>query len=214
MKRLLIPTLALAAALPGGLQAQDEGDAASRIDAALARAEAAGVPMESMEARQAEGKAKGVPLDRLAEAMEHRAEALIAARDAMPESDESTVAAGADAVEMGIGKDVLGYIESTVPGERRFVAVFALSRLAALGHEPADALQKVEEALARGPEALAEVAEQADEALARRGPPEGIGPASLPDVASPPAGVPAPGATPAGRPDGVPAGGPPGGGGG
>lgn len=212
MKRSLIPTMALAVVLPAALWAQEGSDPAERIDEAFARAQAAGVPIEFLQAKQAEGKAKGVPIDQLAEVMEQRADALITARQAMPESDPRAVAAGAETVEAGIGADVLSYIEATVPSERRFVATFALTRLMEAGHVPAEALQAVEDALARGPQALADVATRADEERARRGPPEGVGPNAIPDIAGPPAGVPGPGSRPAGPPTGIPVGGPPGGG--
>lgn len=208
MKRSMIFALALAVGAPAALHAQDAGIAYERIAEAFARAEAAGVPMDLLQLRLAEGEAKGVPLDILADAMTRRADALIAAGEAMPSSDAQTVAAGAHALESGIGADVLGYIETTVPTERRYVAVYVLSHLVNLGHAPAEAQQTVEQALARGPDALANIATQAEEAPARRGLSGAFGAASIPAFAGPPAGLPAPGSIPTGPPNGIPFGGP------
>lgn len=192
----LIPILTLVVAMPAGLRAQ-AGDPTGRIDAALAHAEAAGVPIQLLRLKQAEGKAKGVLADRLADGLEKRAAALILARGAMPESDAHAIAAGADAVEMGIGPDVLAHVEATVPTERRFVAVFALTRLVQLGHGPARAMREVENALLRGPHALPDLAARADRARARHGSGD-LGPTFLPDV--PPGGIPGPGLRGGGRP--------------
>lgn len=221
--RRIIPALALALAIPGGVMAQ-QADAGERIDEAMARAEAAGVPTELLQLKQAEGEAKGVPLDRIADAMEERADALIAAREAMPESDAHAVAAGADAVEAGIGQAVLEHIENTVPAERRFVATYVVSRLVDLGRAPAEALAQVEDALARGPAALDNLAVADDDARERRGPPVDFGPAgfdagafgagAIPSIGGPPVDVPGPGGPSGGPPSEIPySAGTPGGGG-
>ena len=216
MKRAIFPILALALAMPAAVMAQD-ADAEDRIDEAMARAEAAGVPIELQRLKQAEGEAKGVPLDRIADVMEERADALIAAREAMPGSDADAIAAGADAVQEGIGQDVLEQIENTVPAERRFIATYVLSRLVDLGRAPAEALAQVEGALARGPDALDDLAAGDDDARERRGPPVDFGPAgfdagafgagAIPSIGGPPVGIPGPSGQGGGPPGEVPFGG-------
>lgn len=204
----LILILALAAVLPGGIRAQEAGDPTARIAAALTRAEAAGVPLQLLRLKQAEGKAKGVPIDRLAEGLENRAAALIAAREAMPTSDGHAIAAGADAIEQGIGPDLLAYIEVTVLPQRRFVAVFALTRLMHGGHDPGEAMHEIEKALRRGPHALPALAARADQARAVAG--HGAGPAFDPGFPGPPSGIPGVGPTRgagSGHPAGTPGGG-------
>lgn len=204
----LIRILVLAAVLPAGIRAQEVGDPMARIATALASAEAAGVPLQLLRLKQAEGKAKGVPIDRLAEGLENRAAALIAARQAMPASDVHAIAAGADAVQQGIGPDLLAYIEATVPPRRRFVAVFALTRLMQGGHGPGEAMHEVEEALRRGPHALPALAARADQARAVGL--QGASPAFDPGFPGPPPGIPGVGPTRAGRgafPGGNPGGG-------
>ena len=79
-------TLCLAAALilaPAALLAQDSTTAAGPAAAPMRgstprsrRALEAGIPVSLLERKIAEGKAKGVPMDRIAAAVQHRLEAL------------------------------------------------------------------------------------------------------------------------------------------
>jgi hypothetical protein len=216
--RILVALAALA--VPAMSQAQTPEE---RIEAARAKAAAAGVPVSLIEAKIAEGLAKGVPMERLAAAVERREAALERAQLAMSRGGEDVETAelgvGADALGAGVSEAVLAEIAATTEGSRRSVAVAALTQLVAAGHVPEQALARVTEALARGDDALASLPEQAS----RRGPPAGAGrPAGAPGAptgvgapqvpAGPPAGVPAPGqkpttTPPVSTPRGAPSGG-------
>jgi hypothetical protein len=221
MYRRTLPLVALLALLPAALQAQS---AEERIEAARVRAQSSGVPVALLDSKIAEGKAKGVPMDRIATAIEQRAAALSRAQAAMARGggrdlSEADLGAGADALGSGISEAVLQTISETAPRERRAVAITALTELVALGHDLEDALQRVTDALERGPEALANLPAQASEARARGGPPAGAagppaGVGGRPDgVGGGPAGAGPPGAGQPGPPTGIPApGGQPGGG--
>jgi hypothetical protein len=168
-----------------------------QIDAALAKALEAGIPVSLLESKIAEGKAKGIPMDRIAAAVEHRAAGLAKAQAALSGQTDvgpADLAVGADAIEAGVSEAVLSKLAVTVPRERRVVAIAALEQLVSLGHAPASALERVQEALKRGPEALLNLPAQA---AAPRGTPSDSapGPGSAPGAGSagPPAGVPAPG---------------------
>ena len=74
-RRITTIILALAAtAGPAGAQEPQQ-----RIAAALDRARAAGLPVELLESKLAEGRAKNVPLDRIAAAIEARPDACMTA---------------------------------------------------------------------------------------------------------------------------------------
>jgi hypothetical protein len=211
--RRIVPLLTLLALLPVALDAQS---AEERIEAAQVRAQSAGIPASLLDAKVTEGKAKGVDMDRIAAAVERQAVALMQAQAAMAGEgqvlSEADLAAGADALGLGISAEILSTLSETAPQERRAVAVTALSALVALEIAPQEALDRVIEALERGPEALASLPGQAAEAMGWRGPPAGVGPASG-GAAGPPAAVPTPGQEPgaanptgAGRPGGRPGG--------
>lgn len=77
----------------------------ARIDAALARATEAGIPVALLQSKVAEGRAKGVSLERIAAAVERRGAALEHARDVLRgprEVDQAGLSVAADAVEAGI----------------------------------------------------------------------------------------------------------------
>ena len=181
-----------------------------RIDTALARARDAGVPVALLESKIAEGKAKGVSLERIAIAIERREAALEKASQAFrghPDANGS-LAVGADAIETGVSEAVLKAVAESAPRDRRNVAIAALTELVRQGTVPEAALERVREALRRGPDALANLPAAAAAGQARRdgnapvARVPGSGPA--PREAAPPAGVPAPGAAPqAARPEGA-----------
>jgi hypothetical protein len=161
-------TLFLAAALalaPLSLSAQDStattgAGADARVHAALETALDAGIPVSLLERKIAEGKAKGVPMDRIAAAVETRLDALTKARDAMAKGGlahptEGDLSVAADAVQGGVSATALATISQNAPQDRRAVAIAVLTDLVALGHPPESALEQVQAALARGPEALA-----------------------------------------------------------
>lgn len=199
--------------LPSGMLAQAPQE---RIEAALVRAQEAGIPVALLESKVAEGRAKGVSMDRIAAAVERRLEGLSHAREVMargaPDLDAAQISVGADALGAGVSEAVLEEIASTTPRERRTVAVAALTHLVGQGIVPEQALARVHEALARGPGGLSSIPGFA-------GPPPGL---PTPEHVGPPGGerggpavgppgsVPPPGQIP-GIPN-IPGKGPPGGG--
>ncbi|HEX6133161.1 MAG TPA: hypothetical protein VFZ24_04220 [Longimicrobiales bacterium] len=171
--RMLLAAALLA--LPVGAMAQTPQE---RIDGARARALQAGIPISLIEAKIAEGRAKGVSLDRMAAAIERREAALEKAWAAMGRSDDvqpAELGVAGDAIAAGVSEAVLAKLAEVSAGERRAVAIAALTQLVAAGHAPQAALDRVTEALARGGDALANLPAQAAEAAARRGPPAGVG---------------------------------------
>lgn len=190
-----------------------------RIDLAMTRAREAGIAVSLLESKIAEGRAKGVPMDRIAMAVESRLRGLERARDVMgrgaSDVDASQLSVGADAIGAGVSEAALEKIAST-GRDRRAVAVVALTQLVSQGIASEAALLRVQDALARGPQALANLAAQAGVARGRipesAGPPRASpGMAGARGASGPPAPVPAPGQT---NPPAVPPrGGPPGRGG-
>jgi hypothetical protein len=177
----------------------------ARIEATLERARAAGMPVEVLESKVAEGRAKNVAMARIAIAVENRAQAMERAHAALSRAQQDRpsvqdVAVATDAIEAGVSEVVLETIAATAGAERRTVAIAALAYLVAEGHFPEVAQLRVEEALARGGDALANLPGMAG------GAGQGVGgpPAGVP-AAGPPAGVGRPGGPPgqqSGRPGG------------
>ncbi|MEN8144092.1 MAG: hypothetical protein ABFS14_03995 [Gemmatimonadota bacterium] len=170
----------------------------------LARAAEAGIPVSLLESKIAEGRAKGVSIDLIQEAVSRRTDALIKASAALQAAGiESPAAAdmsvGADALQGGVSETVLATIAETSPAERRTVAIAALAQLVGAGIVPDKALQQVEDALQRGPEALANLPVQAGavagtvpaaaigQSGGAGGIPEGVPAAGRPADAGPPA---------------------------
>jgi hypothetical protein len=180
-----------------------------RINTALARARQVGIPVALLESKIAEGKAKGVSLERIAAAVERREAALEKASQALRGQTDapSSLSVGADAVESGVSEAVLKAVAGNAPGNRRNVAIAALTELVKQGHVPEAALERVREALKRGPDALANLPAQA--AAARGGGAATAGQGSAGgrsgEAPGPPTSIPAPGDPPqAGRPGGPP----------
>jgi hypothetical protein len=163
-------TLYLAAVLalaPATIVAQDStaatgsgAGADARVTAALAAAVNAGIPVSLLERKVAEGKAKGVPMDRIAGAVETRLDALVRAREAMTKAHlasttEGELSVAADAVQGGVSQTALATISQSAPQDRRSVAIAVLADLVAAGRTSEVAVTQVQAALARGPEALA-----------------------------------------------------------
>jgi hypothetical protein len=177
-----------------------------RINTALARARQVGIPAALLESKIAEGKAKGVSMDRIADAVERREAALERASQALRGQPDaaSSLGVSADAVEAGVSEAALKAVADTAPRDRRNVAIAVLTELVQQGHVPEAALDRVRDALKRGPDALANLPAQA---AAARG---GAGTAGqrggrAGSESGPPPGVPAPGNPPqAGRPGGPP----------
>jgi hypothetical protein len=206
--RLLTGVMALALmAAPLAAQVGPE----ARIEAALERARSAGLPVEVLESKVAEGLAKNVAMARIAMAIERREQAMERAYAALSQASEGgqpsvqDVAVGTDAIEAGVSEVVLAEVSLTAGAERRAVAIAALTYLVAEGHVPEEALARVEAALARGGDALANLP-----GMAGGNRPEGAGPPSGVQGGGPPPGVGKTGGPP-GKPPGTP-GNPPGGG--
>jgi hypothetical protein len=200
----------VAMALPGAARVNAQAQPPQeRINAALARAQQAGIPVALLESKIAEGKAKGVSLERIAVAIERRQGALERASQALRgEVDAaSTLAVGADAIEAGVSEAVLRAVGEDAPRDRRSVAIAALTELVHRGNTPEAALVRVREALRRGPDALSNLPAEAAAGRRSGGPPDGqksgnaFGRAGA--EPGPPAAVPAPGKpSQAGRPEG------------
>lgn len=208
MRTAMVCAVIAVAAVVGPAAAQQSPE--QRIRATLEDARVAGLPVQLLESKVAEGRAKNVALERIAVVVEQRAAAMSRAQrvlggvmGAEPVVAED-MAVAADAIQAGVSEAAVAQIASTSGGQRRTVALAALAQLVADGVVPEEALLRVRNAMARGNEALMNV-------TARGGRPEGAGP---------PAGVPAAG-RPAGKgppphagpPEGKPGGGKSGGGG-
>jgi hypothetical protein len=170
MKRMITGVVLTLLVAPSMMAAQQDPIA----DAFVQVAEA-GIPTSLLESLQAEGRAKGVNMDVLGEAMQRRADALIRAQEAMSQAgvqaSEPELAAGADALQAGVSAAVLAALAENTDGDQRVAATAALGALVEMGHDLAEALARVEEAFQRGPDALANLHGTALEARALRGPP-------------------------------------------
>jgi len=203
MLRVLAVLWLALAGLPAAAHAQDPQQ---RIDAARRRAESAGIPVALLDSKVAEGRAKGVPLDRIAVAVERRLGALSRAREAMaaaPRGAPVTAAdlsVGADALEAGVEPGVLGRLAAAAPGDHRAMAIAALTHLVSQGESSERALARVTAALRQGPDALRRLpGEAAAERSRGNGPPpgrsnpgQGQGGARGRGQGGPPAAVPGP----------------------
>lgn len=168
--------------VPASVQAQQGNQAQqgagvggeARVQAALNAAVDAGIPVSLLESKVAEGRAKGVPMERIAVAVETRLEALAKARTAMEQARLESTTAGdlsiaADAIQAGVSETALVEISRRAPQERRAVAVAVLANLVALGHGSEHALGQVRVALNRGPDALLNLQARTASELQARG---------------------------------------------
>ncbi|HEX6133883.1 MAG TPA: hypothetical protein VFZ24_07965 [Longimicrobiales bacterium] len=196
MKTILRLMLLLPALLPAAAAAQTPDQT---IDRALERARAAGIPVALLESKIAEGRAKGVPLARIAGAVERRLQTLERASAAVEARHRFTpeeLGVAADALAAGVSEQALRTLSAAAPRERRAVAIAALSQLVQLGHASEEALRQVTAALQRGPEALMNLPAQAAAAAGRRGPPIDVPGAAPQGRGGPPPGVPGSGKPP------------------
>jgi microcompartment protein CcmK/EutM len=169
---------------PAGLSAQDQDGAEIRVQAVMDAAAKADIPLALLTSKLEEGRAKGVSMDRIAQALEARLNGLLRAQEVLAAGEiegasEGDLAVTADALEAGVSEAALLQIQSSARGERRMVATAVLTALCQLGHVPEEALSRVEAALQRGPDALANL--RAETALQMRA--RGIHFPNLPDAA-------------------------------
>lgn len=167
MRHLRLSLAALLIAAPAALLAQDSTGTAggsatadARVTATLDHAMSAGIPVALLQRKVDEGKAKGVPMDRIAVAVENRLTALTSARDAMlnagiTHTTEGQLSVAADAVQAGVSQAALVAVGRSAPEERRTVAIAVLTQLVTSGQLPDQAVAHVQAAIARGPDALA-----------------------------------------------------------
>lgn len=204
-----LPVLMLLMALvPVSLAAQS---AEERIQDLIDQAAEADIPTALLENKVAEGVAKGVPADRIAEAVARRLDGLTRAQQALagvPDVQDGDIEVSADALESGVDGEALAELVRTAPREARATAIVALTYLVnEAGVASQEALDAVEDAMARGPEALQNLPAQArgpGSVETPVGPPDDVPAGGAPAEAGPPEGVPAPGDAPGGaRPDGA-----------
>lgn len=191
-----LPAILLVLVLPAAVSAQ----APDRIQQAISGAVDAGIPVELLTSKVAEGRAKGVPMDRIAAVVERRLAVLQRVRteiDSRGQFTSEELGVAGDALAAGVDAEALRNISGNAPPESRAVAIAALSQLVRLGHPSEEALRRVTQALNSGPEALMNLPGQAAAAAGRRGPPGAD--AAGRGQGGPPPGVPG-GAKPPGKP--------------
>lgn len=190
------------------------------VEDVLERAAELGLPEQALADKALEGAAKGVPGDRLTEALERRLDGLRTAADALPaDAGPASVRAGADALSQGLGSPDLRRIGEVASEAERPAALVVLGELARLGIPVDQALQTVSDELERGegPGSVMALGQQVRDAVRAGQSPlaalqqAGVGPfgAGFPGVGPP--GMSGPPVPPgAGPPGGFPGGGPPG----
>ena len=163
-----IAALIVLALLPAAAVAQSPQE---RLDAAMTRAQETGIPISLLQSKIAEGRAKGIAMDRVATAVESRLRNLEQAKIIMTRAasdvDAAQLSVGADAIAAGVGEAVLEQISTSASRDRRTVAVAALTQLVLHGTAPETALLRVKDALAHGPQALANLAAQSGNGTGR-----------------------------------------------
>lgn len=124
----------------------------ARIEAAMQTAARAEVPVSLVESKVAEGRAKRVPEERIAAAVEARVGALVRASETLRRArveaaSEGELSVAADALEAGVSQNALIRISRNASDDHRVVAVAVLSDLVRLGHASETALTRVSAAL-------------------------------------------------------------------
>ena len=166
--------LTVSVLLPAGLTGQEPESPEEVVATALARALDAGIPVELLQSKIDEGKAKGVSMDRIAAAVEARLRGLTRAQGALDRQNRTDVTpdelqATADALDAGVSEDILAHIQASTPRDRRMVATVALTSLVEAGHAPEHALARVQSALEQGPEALSRLRSETAREMRGRG---------------------------------------------
>lgn len=167
--RIAIKALAALGLLlaPAAVSAQ-QGEAAARIEAAFETATGAGIPVELLQSKVQEGRAKGVSEARIAAAVEARLTALTRAQGALTRGGARGVAAAdlavaADALQAGVAESAMVDVMTRAPQARRAVATAVLTELVELGLASEVALSRVHAAIAQGGEALVNLPGQVSE---------------------------------------------------
>jgi hypothetical protein len=134
-----------------------------RIDRALERAQSVGVPVELLESKVAEGRAKGIPLARIAPVVEQRLQVLERVKTDFGERHgltPSELGVSADAVQSGVSDAAVATLAQNAPRDRRAVAIAVLTELVKQGQASEVALARVTEALQRGGDAVSNLPAQ------------------------------------------------------
>lgn len=157
-------------------QAQSNAQAQARIEAALTTATQAGIPVELLQSKVAEGHAKGVAEARIAAAVEARLQGLQRAAAALSRSEVDNASAAelsvaADALQAGVSENALIKVSNSAPAERRAVAIATLTGLVQLGHASDQALARVSAVLRSNAELARLNANVASQLQARLGAP-------------------------------------------
>lgn len=162
MRKTLTIAMMAVVAMPAALAAQGAGRGAevsaqaqaqaqtpeARLAAAFEAAASANVPRALIESKIAEGRAKQVPEDRIATAVEARLEALVRASEALRRAEvhaasEADLTVAADAMQAGINQSLLVRVARGADENRRVVAIAVLADLVRLGHDPERATARV-----------------------------------------------------------------------
>ena len=103
-------------------------------------------------------------MDGIATAVELRLTNLERAKASMSrganDADAAQLSVGADAIGAGVGEAILEKVAAAASRDRRAVAIAALTQLVLHGVAPDAALVRVQDAIARGPQALANLASE------------------------------------------------------
>ena len=174
MKARFVLTICALLLFVPALHAQN---AQARVDAALSTAMEAGIPVELLQSKIAEGRAKGVSEARIAAAVEARLKGLQRAAEVMQRTEvehtsSADLAVAADALEAGVSENALVKLSNSAPAERRAVAIATLTGLVQLGHASERALERVSAVVRSNAELArlnADVASQLQAGLGRAG---------------------------------------------
>ncbi len=137
MKKRMVVAIALFSLVPGVLQAQQSDEAARRIEAAQVRVAQAGIPVELLMTKIAEGRAKGISEERIAMVAERRTAGLLKAQEALAGSGRrvgaAEVGAGADALDAGVDGNSLRAVIQQARDDNAAVALAVLGELVKQG---------------------------------------------------------------------------------
>ena len=155
-------TLSMALLLLAPLHAAAQTPA-QRIEAVRARMAQLRVPVELIDTKVAEGRAKAVPMDRIAAAVERRGAGLATAQAALARpgrpAERAELSAGADAVDAGIDAGSIRAAVQAAPAGHGAIALAVLTQLHLQGMPVDRALEMVRRAAARGDQAVADLAQ-------------------------------------------------------